>query len=200
LLKKINKNVLQLFNWIEIPSGNYNCKKEYEIVYHGRITFDKGYRVFEKLAHNNPSWRILLIGWVPPIIKEALPANIEHLSAILDKSKLYGKLAEGRVYLFPSLREGIAFSLLEAMALGLPVVASNICSNRFLFEHNKHCLIKPDHYEGYQKAVNALLSNQMLMDQTGKVNQEFTRINLSKKKYFASLYKFYSDLPSNWEC
>jgi glycosyltransferase involved in cell wall biosynthesis len=193
VLKRRNKNVLQIFNWIEIPEVQKGkLEKKYDIVFHGRITFDKGYRVFEELARNNPSWKILLIGSISPQINGNLPHNIDHVSAILDKSILYGKLSEGRVYLFPSLREGMAFSVVEAMRLGLPVVASNICSNRFLLRGNKQCLIKPGNYEGYQKTLDVLLRDEELMSEIGKANQQFTSLNLSKEKYFESLYQFYS--------
>ncbi|HSE43573.1 MAG TPA: glycosyltransferase [Acidobacteriota bacterium] len=192
-LKRINKNVLQIFNWIEIPEVQLcNSKKEFDIVYHGRITFDKGYRVFEELARSNPSWKILLIGPISHEINQNLPDNVTHIPVILNKRVLYETILQGRVYLFPSVREGIAFSVVEAMGLGLPVVASNICSNRFLLKGNKQCLIKPDNYEGYQKTLSLLLHNEKLMAELGKANQEFLRLELSKEEYFESLHRFYS--------
>jgi len=192
-LKTRNKNVLQIFNWIELPEVQlYKCKKKYDIVYHGRITFDKGYRVFEELAYSNPSWKILLIGPISQQINQTLPKNIDHIPTILNKNVLYETLAQGRVYLFPSVREGMAFSVVEAMGLGLPVVASNICSNRFLMKENNQYLIKPGDYEGYQTTLNHLLYDEQLLDEVGKSNQEFMRLSLSKEDYFESLYQFYS--------
>lgn len=192
VLKRINKNVLQIFNWIEIPELlKGTCEKKYDIVFHGRITFDKGYGVFEQLARNNPSWKILLVGSISPQIKEFLPQNIDHVPVIFDKSVLYRRLLEGRVYLFPSLREGMAFSMVEAMSLGLPVVASDICSNRFLLRGNKRCLIKPRNYEEYQRILDALLGDANLMAQIGEDNQQFMRLKLPKEAYFESLYQFY---------
>lgn len=194
-LKRKNKNVLQIFNWIELPQVQLcKCKKKYDIVYHGRITHDKGYRVFEKLARNNPSWKILLIGPISGTINQTLPGNIDQIPTILDKTVLYETILQGRVYLFPSLREGFAFSILEAMGLGLPVVASSICSNRFLLRQNKQCLIEPCDYEGYQKMLKLLLSDEQLMSEIGKANQELIRSNLTKEEYFEALYRFYSVL------
>ena len=135
-----------------------------------------------------------MIGPIGTQIKDNLPLNIDHVSPIIDKAALYEKLLEGRIYLFPSVREGIAFSVVEAMMLGLPVVASKICSNRFLLRQNKQCLIGSNNIEGYQKILDLLLGDENLSTEIAKSNQRFIKFTLSKEKYFRSLYQFYSSM------
>ncbi|MFO0817183.1 MAG: glycosyltransferase family 4 protein [Pirellulales bacterium] len=47
------------------------------------------------------------------------------------------------VFVLPSYQEGMSISLLEAMATGVPVVASDIPGNRLLVEHDRHGLLTP---------------------------------------------------------
>lgn len=47
------------------------------------------------------------------------------------------------VFVLPSYEEGMSLSLLEAMAIGLPVVATDIPGNRALVEHRVHGLLVP---------------------------------------------------------
>jgi glycosyltransferase involved in cell wall biosynthesis len=50
-------------------------------------------------------------------------------------------MARFDAFVFPSMREGIPRSLMEAMALGVPVIASAIAGNRDLVEHGVNGLL-----------------------------------------------------------
>lgn len=52
-------------------------------------------------------------------------------------------LAAADVFVLPSYEEGMSLSLLEAMARGVPVVASDIPGNRLLVDHQDHGLLAP---------------------------------------------------------
>lgn len=58
------------------------------------------------------------------------------------------------MFIFPSFREGLSVSLMEAMAAGLPVVCSDIRGNSDLIEDGKGgYLVKPDDAEGFAEAI-----------------------------------------------
>lgn len=58
------------------------------------------------------------------------------------------------IYCLPSLREGLNVSLMEAMASGLPCLASNIRGNRDLLgENKKENLIPPRETEGWVEGI-----------------------------------------------
>lgn len=52
-------------------------------------------------------------------------------------------LAAADLFVLPSLEEGMSVAVLEAMAAGIPVVASDIPANRLLIEHETSGLLAP---------------------------------------------------------
>jgi glycosyltransferase involved in cell wall biosynthesis len=78
------------------------------------------------------------------------------------------------LFAFPSFREGLSLSLMEAMASGLPVVCSKIRGNIDLVEEGKGgYLVEPNDIEGLAKYINVLISDSRL-------RSEFTVFNLQK--------------------
>ena len=58
------------------------------------------------------------------------------------------------LFVLPSYHEGMSISLLEAMASGTPVVASDISANRKLVQHREHGLLfRPGSVEGLAAAM-----------------------------------------------
>lgn len=77
------------------------------------------------------------------------------------------------VFVFPSFREGLSVALMEAMALGLPVVCSKIRGNVDLIEDGEGgYLIKADDVEGFTEAINEIILNPTLSKNMGKYNKE----------------------------
>lgn len=85
---------------------------------------------------------------------------------IADKVKLLGFRTDVReiysiadIFIFPSFREGLSVSLMEAMAIGLPVVCSNIRGNIDLIENDKGgYLVDPDSVDGFVKGIGRILT------------------------------------------
>jgi glycosyltransferase involved in cell wall biosynthesis len=74
-------------------------------------------------------------------------------------------LAAADLFVFPSLYEGIAGSVIEAMALGLPIVASDIPAMREVLEPEENSvLVPPADPQALADAVERLLSDAPLMD------------------------------------
>ncbi len=65
------------------------------------------------------------------------------------------------IFVFPSLQEGLPVALMEAMAAGLPIVASNIRGSSDLIGHKKNgYLVNPCRTESYVKAISLLIKSK----------------------------------------
>ena len=84
---------------------------------------------------------------------------------IEDRVKLLGfrkdikELCEAAdVFVFPSFREGLSVSVMEAMASGLPVVCSRIRGNTDLVDENGGMLFNPGRVDDCREAIEKLLA------------------------------------------
>ena len=80
------------------------------------------------------------------------------------------------VFCHPSWREGISVAILEAMASGLPVVASDIRGNRDLIVAGKGgFLAAPGDAAGFAQALSALIGDKALREHMGDHNRAYVR-------------------------
>lgn len=93
------------------------------------------------------------------------------------------------LFVFPSFREGLSVSLMEAMASGLPVICSDIRGNSDLIDNGKGgYLLDPKDITGYSNKIHEIIIENNLRKKMGNVNKD--RINnLSTEK----ILKEYND-------
>ncbi|MDT7041522.1 glycosyltransferase family 4 protein [Candidatus Nitronereus thalassa] len=81
-------------------------------------------------------------------------------------------LQEADIFVLPSFKEGLPFSLLEAMAFGLPCIATDVGGNREAVIHGENGLIVPPGVVGeLAKAIRTLVMDKeqrLKMGQNGK--------------------------------
>ena len=104
-------------------------------------------------------------------------------------------LAKMHVFILPSLAEGIAITILEAMASGLPVIATNVGGNPELVTHNKTGLLIPSNQP--QAIADSLLSYieqpQSIIEQ-GKVGQKRVEEQFSLKQMVGHYHALYDQI------
>ena len=82
-------------------------------------------------------------------------------------------LKEADCFVFPSLQEGLPVAVMEAMAMGLPVIASKIRGNTDLVVPEKGgYLIGKNDMEGYQNAIWKWKKNKETGKKMGAFNQK----------------------------
>ncbi len=87
---------------------------------------------------------------------------------------------QANIFLFPSRHEGMPNAMLEAMASGLPVVASSIAGNEELVIDGKTgCLVTPEDIEALRDALKTLLADAALRQQMGAASRRHVEDNYS---------------------
>jgi len=86
-----------------------------------------------------------------------------------DINELY-KVAD--IFAFPSFREGLSISLIEAMASGLPIVCSNIRGNIDLVNnHEGGILHEPNDIKGFTSAILEISQNAEIASRMSNINK-----------------------------
>ncbi len=108
-----------------------------------------------------------------------------------DKDQL---LRNAFTFCIPSTIEGLSISLLEAMSYRLPVIASDIPSNREVLEDDKALWVRPESVEDLANAMTKAIENQELLTQFVEYNYRKVAENYTwdkvAEKYIATLKNF----------
>ena len=87
---------------------------------------------------------------------------------------------QANTFLFPSRHEGMPNAMLEAMASGLPVVASCIAGNEELVDDGiTGYLVPAEDVDSLQTALKKLLSDPALREQMGRASRQYVEANYS---------------------
>ena len=102
----------------------------------GRITYARNPSLFNTLANKNPEIQFVWIG--DGELRNALKAlNIKITEWFKDQSEGLKWLNTMDVYIQTSLWEGLPIAVLEAMAMGKPVLATNVIGNKDAVLHGE---------------------------------------------------------------
>ena len=104
-------------------------------------------------------------------------------------------LAAADVFVFPSLFEGLGGSLIEAMALSLPIVASDIPAIREVVEDGRNAtLVAPRSGEAIASAVSALLDSDPLRSAYGRRSRTIFEERFTLERSTAGMADLYRRL------
>lgn len=111
--------------------------------------FSTALKSFSSLVAKYPKIRMkfLIVGYgkceksIRMLVKEFKLES--HVQLIIDPPNVRELLAQSHIYLSTSLVEGLSNSIMEAMAAGLPVVATDVGDNSYLIEDSKNGYIVP---------------------------------------------------------
>lgn len=132
----------------------------------GELTKRKNHMVVIDALARLKEYDILYVICGDGPMKARLRAKAEELG-VRDRVKLLGfrkDIAElhkaADIFVFPSLQEGLPVAVMEAMASGLPIVASKIRGNEDLISNNQGgYLVNPMDSEQVAKAIEKMIQN-----------------------------------------
>lgn len=144
---------------------------KFTFIFIGRLVRDKGINelvdAFIRLNSQWPNTRLLLVGPyeenLDPLSPETLSAinKNEAIQCVGSQNDVRPWLAASDVFVFPSYREGFPNVVIEAGAMGLPSIVTDINGSREIIEDRKNGRIIPSHdAKALLEAMNELLINQ----------------------------------------
>lgn len=161
----------------------------------GRVVESKGHMLILEAAkiliHKYPKILFVFVG-----DETHEPEHVKKLKEYIEKEKLNNYfifmgiqkdivkiLHVSDIFLFPSLFEGFSLSILEAMAMGVPVIASDVGSIREVLEHQKSgIIIKPADIDEISRALMSMLDNMENSKKMGLIAQKNVLRNFSMGK------------------
>jgi len=95
----------------------------------------------------------------------------------------------------PSLWEGLGIALLEAMLMGVPVVASSVDGILEVVEDGKNgILVPPGNVGALSDAIDGLIRNPQVRQNLGKAAREHILEKFEVKQYIRKLESLYNKL------
>lgn len=156
----------------------------------GRLHHQKGYRYLIEAAamvhRTRPGVRWVCVGEGPE--RPALEARIRErgLSSVVELSGYCGdmraNLARFDYYVHPAIAEGLPYAVMEAMAAGLPVVATSVGGTGEMVEHDvSGVLVRPADPAGLAGAVLELLAAPTRSARLGRNARERIRLHFPER-------------------
>jgi glycosyltransferase involved in cell wall biosynthesis len=109
-------------------------------------------------------------------------------------------MQEFDVFVHPSRWEGFGLVFLEAMASGLPVVATNVSAIPEIVVHNRTgYLVEPDTSSDLAEAMKRLARNADLRDKFGKAGRERTEAEFSVDTMISKYDDFYNRVLETYQ-
>lgn len=139
----------------------------------GRLTEAKGQTflidAIFKIKQNYPEIKLLIAGegeLREVLVQKSKALKLEdHVVFLGNRDDIPELLSITDIFVFPSIHEGLPLALLEAMAAGRPIIATNIPAHRDLLSHMENALlVPPADSEALAEAISKLLGSTQLSE------------------------------------
>ena len=172
----------------------------------GRLVAEKGYRELfaaaRRLQETSPNVQLLIIGPTDADKHDAISveerreaeatAGVRFLGERRDVERLYAAMD---VFVIASWREGFSRSGMEAAAMGLPVIATDVRGCRQVVEHERTGLLIPVRDpDAIAAAVRRLAENADLRRTMGEAGVELARREFDQRRVIDITLATYADV------
>jgi glycosyltransferase involved in cell wall biosynthesis len=188
-------------SWLEAPWASKTDGVR-EVLFVGRYEWRKGIDLLNQvmpavLAALKDRVKFSFIGDIPDTHRMNHP-DIHYYGALRDEQKIRSIYRNADLLVCPSYSEGMPTVILEAMACGLPVVATNVGAVSLLVSDSTGKLIEPGREDQLLRALTALLEAPADVLESMKVAaatkaksfswEKVARSTLDSLKHLASAY------------
>lgn len=191
----------------EVIIAAEKIKKEgiFTFIFIGRLVKDKGInelvKAFANLNAQYRNTRLLLVGpyeeKLDPLDPETLK-EIEYNSAIEAVGRQYDVrpwLAASNAFVFPSYREGFPNAVIEAGAMGLPSIVTNINGSREIIQDGENGVIVPPRQSDIlQKVMERFVTDHDMVSRLSAKSREMIASRYEQRFVRKCLKNFYKEI------
>jgi glycosyltransferase involved in cell wall biosynthesis len=168
------------------------------VLYAGSLIATKGSAELLETARRMPSAQFVALGVVPSHEHLHPPPNLD-LRGSQPRDVVLSEMDRADVLLFPSHDEGFPYTVLEAMALSLPVVASRVGAIPDMIEHGRGgFLVEPRNVDGLCTALAALQADPSLRACMGAHNRARVEAEYTHAAVVAQLADIYDEVRATF--
>jgi glycosyltransferase involved in cell wall biosynthesis len=174
-----------------------------EIVTVGRLVHKKGHKflikAMPKITNKHPNAKLTIVGGgglmteLRKIAKKLRVISNIKFTGTISRNDVFRILGRSDVFVFPSLYEGFGIATVEAMAVGLPVVATRIGPIMEIIQHgHSGLLVPPRDPKAIAAEICKLIDNEELRKDMGnnaehRAKNKFSVPNMAER--YDKMYK-----------
>lgn len=168
----------------------------------GRLANYKGVnelvKAFQILQQRHNNLKLILIGAPEDLnpleeVTDSEIVNNQSIIAVGHQNDVRKFLVASDIFVFPSYREGFPQALLQASAMGIPCIATNINGCNEMIEDGKTgILIQPKSTEAIVEACEKLIENRQASERMGMLAQQFVLKNFEQQQLWKAIHTFYN--------
>ena len=159
------------------------------MVYVGRISSEKGLPIlFEsllKLKELKYDFELTLLGdgedkvFLENTAKETGLDKYVNFLGFVDQDKIAETLKTSDIFILPSYAEGIPVALMEAMAIGIPVIATYVGGvAELVIDQKNGQVVYPSDSDGLARAIMSYIDNPDFCKEVSKMPGQRSKANL----------------------
>lgn len=158
----------------------------------GRITHQKQPELFARIARSlaGRQFRFVWLGGGSPQAQRLLADAGVEVSGWLPHADLMEAMSKLDIYMQASRWEGLSVAVMEAMAAGLPVVATDVVGNRDLVQHGRTGWLAASE-DGLVTGVRRLADDRALRLRCGTAARAYVEDGHSTRSMMQRLYEAY---------
>jgi glycosyltransferase involved in cell wall biosynthesis len=189
--------VVHIPNGIDAAHIDASGKDEGYVLYLGRLSPEKGVETLLRAHASNPSsWRLMIAGTGPLLLELQQRFPSAEFKGHLADAELEAAIRGAAMIVVPSeWHENSPLSILEAMAYGKPIVASNIGGIPELVRDGKTGLLfAPGNVSQLSDSIATLLGDRSLREFLGSNARDIVEAEHSLRAHGSALISLYEDV------
>lgn len=179
-------------------------EKENEILFVGSMIHRKGVHILMEAAPiilaSIPTFKIIFIGEGPletqlhtAIERESLSGQVQ-LLGVQPPKKVRVWMRKAKLFVLPSLEEGLGVVLLEALACGTPCVASDVDGIPDIINRDVGRLVQPGDHLALSEAIISILRDDETWQELHRNTRPYVVSQFSWERITAELLEIYDEI------